>query len=110
MSKYLFLYVPIDTKNNATTLSEKLIEKKLAACVNIIDSITSIYYWQDKIEKSSECIMLIKTSTHVAARAKKLIARNHPYDIHCIAELSIDSLNTAYALWLDSVTMQADNK
>ncbi len=99
MSDFSFLYVPIDTAQNAESLAKKLIEEGLAICVNIVPKVTSMYRWEGKIEQSSENIMLIKIDTKELSNTRKLIESLHPYQIPCIAEISIDSLNQTYLNW-----------
>jgi len=60
-------YVPCPDINSAETISAKLLNEKLIGCANIIPGMTSMYWWEGKIEKSSECILILKTTLNAQA-------------------------------------------
>lgn len=103
MSGFSFLYVPIDTIENAEKIANELIKQKLAVCVNIIKGATSLYFWNESVETSNEQIMLIKVSESTLEDAKNFIEKSHTYKTPCIAEMAITSLNTEYKSWAESV-------
>jgi periplasmic divalent cation tolerance protein len=73
----------------AETLAELLIENQLAACVNIIPTIHSVFYWEGKLEKTDEAMLIIKTmQTHYLA-LEVMIQKHHPYEIPEIISVSI---------------------
>ncbi|XP_050527492.1 protein CutA homolog isoform X2 [Daktulosphaira vitifoliae] len=74
-------YVTAPSVDIAKNLARGIITQKLAACVNIIPSITSIYEWDDKINEDSEILMLIKTSTSKVDELTQYIKSKHPYDV-----------------------------
>lgn len=98
-----FLYVPIDNEVNAQKVARSLVQQKLAVCVNIIPAVTSIYEWEGKIEAGSELIMMIKTSKDRLQAACAAIIATHSYQVPCIAEIPITSLNLSYEQWAESV-------
>ena len=87
------------SKQSVTSIANKLVKKKLAACVNIIN-ISSIYAWKGKIENQSEYLALFKTSKNNKSKLKKELQKLHPYDIPEIAEINVDSINQPYLKWL----------
>ena len=87
------------SKQSVTSIANKLVKKKLAACVNIIN-ISSIYAWKGKIENQSEYLALFKTSKKNQSKLKKELQKLHPYDIPEIAEINVDSINQSYLKWL----------
>ena len=87
------------SKQSVTSIANKLVKKKLAACVNIIN-ISSIYAWKGKIENQSEYLALFKTSKKNQSNLKKELQKLHPYDIPEIAEINVDSINQPYLKWL----------
>ena len=87
------------SKQSVTSIANKLVKKKLAACVNIIN-ISSIYAWKGKIENQSEYLALFKTSKKNQPNLKKELQKLHPYDIPEIAEINVDSINQSYLKWL----------
>jgi len=87
------------SKQSVTSIANKLVKKKLAACVNIIN-ISSIYAWKGKIENQSEYLALFKTSKKNQPNLKKELQKLHPYDIPEIAEINVDSINQSYLKWI----------
>jgi len=87
------------SKQSVTSIANKLVKKKLAACVNITN-ISSIYAWKGKIENQSEYLALFKTSKKNQSKLKKELQKLHPYDIPEIAEINVDSINQPYLKWL----------
>ena len=80
-------------------IGKQLVEKKLAACVNI-SKIDSIYSWKGKIENDSEYLAFFKTTKKNQASLKNEIKKLHPYDVPEIAEIAVNSMNKPYLDWL----------
>jgi len=87
-------------KTTALELAEKLISKKLAACVNLQAECTSIYRWQDKIESTSELPVCIKTLTKHYPEIERIIKEKHPDELPEIISVSINGGLPAYLQWL----------
>lgn len=101
-SSVAFVTVPDD--KIAKKLSRGLVEQKLAACVNIIPSIQSIYLWEGKINEDSEYLMVIKTRSNRLDELTKWVRDNHPYSVAEVITLPIETGNFPYMKWLaDSV-------
>ena len=86
-------------KTSITKIANKLVKKKLVACVNIM-KISSVYSWKGKIENQPEYLALFKTTKKNQLVLKKELRKLHPYDIPEIAEINVDSINQAYLKWL----------
>ena len=85
----------------ARKIARELVERRLAACVNIIPQIESIYRWQDKVESAQEWLLLIKTNATQFAAVRDAIRELHSYDVpECIA-INIEDGSPAYLQWLD---------
>ena len=89
---------------DVTALARELVEQRLAACVNIIPRVQSIYRWQGKIEDDAEQLLLIKTvAERVDALQAALLAR-HPYEVPEFVVIQMDEARGAWREWLiDSV-------
>ena len=87
------------SKQAVTSIANKLVKQKLAACVNIT-RISSVYAWKGKIENQAEYLALFKTSKKNQSKLKKELQKLHPYDIPEIAEINVDSINQPYLKWL----------
>ena len=91
------------SKQSVTNIANKLVKKKLAACVNIT-KISSVYAWKGKIENQDEYIALFKTTKKNQSALKKELKKLHPYDVAEIAEINVESINQSYMKWLvDSI-------
>ncbi len=82
------LYATFPDYSSAQEIGKKLVAGRLAACVNILPSMTSIYLWENTLESASECSMLIKTSLKFAVKARDFIIDHHPYEVPCIISLT----------------------
>ncbi len=81
-------------------LAEKIINSRLAGCVNIINSVKSIYHWQGKVEKDNEELLIIKTREDLFEELKEFIKQNHPYTVPEIVALNVKDVNKEYLEWL----------
>jgi periplasmic divalent cation tolerance protein len=84
----------------AERIARTLVERRLAACVNLIPNLTSIYRWQGAIESQSEVLMLIKTSTQCLPTLEAALRELHSYQVPEFVVLSIESGSAAYLSWL----------
>ena len=83
----------------AETLARKIIEAKLAACVQILPPMKSFYFWEGSIQKDTEHLLLIKTLTGKFAELEKFIKENHSYDVPEIVALSAEKVSEDYLDW-----------
>jgi len=88
----------------AAKIGRYLVEHQLAACVNIVSRIQSIYRWQGKVESSAEWLLLIKTTAEKFSEVRAAISELHSYDLpECIA-IAIEDGSAEYLAWIgDSV-------
>ena len=107
MSEFVFLYSTFPDQDSAKAMAEALVTAKLAACVNIMAPMTSVYEWQGKLETGPEIAVLIKTRRalveDVIATARPL----HPYTVPCFLTLPIDGGNEDYLSWARAQTTRA---
>ncbi|HET7889915.1 MAG TPA: divalent-cation tolerance protein CutA [Candidatus Sulfotelmatobacter sp.] len=88
------------SEDEARMIAHDLVEQRLAACVNIIPRIESIYRWKDRVESSQEYLLLIKTSAERFPRVRDAIRELHSYELpECIA-ISIEEGSPEYLQWL----------
>ena len=92
------------SEEEARKIAHELVERRLAACVNIIPQIESVYRWQGKIESSREWLLLIKTTAEQFEKVRDAIRELHSYDLpECIA-LAIEDGSAEYLGWLADPT------
>ena len=85
-------------------LARDLVERKLAACVNVLSGVRSIFRWQGKIEDEGEQLLVIKTVTERVSQLRDALFAQHPYDVPEFIVLRIDDLSDAYRDWLVGTT------
>ena len=88
----------------AERLADLLIDKRLAACVNILAPCRSVYRWKDAVQHDEEHPMLIKTTSERYAEMEKALRAGHPYELPEIIALPIERGLPAYLDWVDAET------
>lgn len=101
-------YVTVPDDAVAKRLARGLVENKLAACVNIIPRLTSIYEWEGKIQEESELLLMIKTRTEKVDTLTKYVKENHPYTVCEVISLPIQNGNSDYLKWISEVVPSLD--
>lgn len=96
----IMVYCTYPDHASALTMAEDIIDAGLAACVNIVPGLTSIYRWQGQRKQGSEELLLIKTTTEAYAALEKHITASHPYELPELIAVSIDTGLPAYLDWL----------
>jgi len=84
----------------ADEIATVLVERRLAACVQIIPGMTSVYHWQGKIEKEAEALLLIKSSDELLQELKDALVTLHPYDTPEFISFKPSYVVEKYAKWL----------
>jgi len=94
-------------ETSANTIALAVVEARLAACVNILPRVQSIYRWQGAVESASEIPLLIKTTTDSYPALERAIRAAHPYDIPEIIALPVERGLPAYLNWVAAETVQS---
>lgn len=96
------VYITTKNKDEARNLGKAIIENRLAACVNIIDGMESMYHWKGNVETDNETILIAKTPYHNVNDLTKLVKKLHSYECPCIITLTITEQegNEEYLQWL----------
>ena len=89
---------------DAEKLAATLVEERLAACVNILPPMRSIYRWQGKVERADERQLLIKTGPGRLRALEKRVKELHPYDVPEFLAVTIDKTAKDYLSWLSDST------
>lgn len=84
----------------ARQIGTVLVEKQLAACVNLIPAVESIYHWQGRVDTSAEVLAIFKTSAAVFPDFERELAALHPYDVPEIVAIEPTAVSASYASWL----------
>lgn len=105
MPEYRIVLCTIDSIENAKKLAHNLVKDKLAACVNIVSGVTSVYEWKNEICEDSEYLLIIKTKSDLYEKLEAKIKELHPYEIPEIVSLKIDKGSKSYLDWIKNITL-----
>ncbi len=100
MTDIRILYIPCKTSSEARAIGTALVTEKLAACVNVIKNVDSIYKWEGKVEESNEAVLIAKTKSDLVEKLTERVKELHGYDCPCIISFPVDSVNQKYSEWL----------
>ncbi|XP_074092661.1 protein CutA [Macrotis lagotis] len=99
------VFVTCPSDKIANIIARAVVEKRLAACVNLIPQITSVYEWKGRIQEDSEVMMMMKTQTTLAPSLTEYIRSLHPYEVVEVITLPVQQGNLPYLHWVkDSTT------
>jgi periplasmic divalent cation tolerance protein len=94
------VYMTFGNKKEARSIGKILVEERLVACVNIIDSVNSLYIWQDKLQDDQEVIMIAKTASDRMEMVIERVKALHSYECPCIVGLQISAGNPEFLNWI----------
>lgn len=89
-------------EETAITIAENIVAQRLAACVNVLPTVYSVYHWQDNVESAQENMIVIKTIRDKYDSLEKVITSLHPYEVPEIIAVDINSGLPEYLKWLKS--------
>jgi periplasmic divalent cation tolerance protein len=101
MTDKIVVFTTADAPELAEKLARQLVEKRLAACVNLVPGLRSIYRWQGAVEDASEILLIIKSSRGLFPQLRAEIERLHTYEVPELIALSIVDGSASYLDWLD---------
>jgi periplasmic divalent cation tolerance protein len=104
MKDFIVVLITCPSPEEAENLSKKILSERLAACVNIINSVHSLFHWQGKIEDDQESLMIVKTRSVLLDQLKTFVQENHPYDVPEVIALPIVGGSDDYMEWMKSET------
>ncbi len=103
----IFVYITAGSLEEARLIGRALVEERLAACVNIVDGMSSIYRWQGAIEEGRETILIAKTRQDLFNELAERVKTIHSYTSPCIVEIPLGRVDGGYLDWLSTETRQA---
>ncbi len=101
---FVFAYITAGSRDEALRIGRRLVEERLAACVNILDGMTSVYRWEGAVEEAGEAVLIAKTRADLFERLAARVRALHSYDVPCVVELTVGRGNPAYLAWLEEAT------
>lgn len=100
MEQARIVLTTVSSRDEAMRLARTMVEERLAACVNILGDVQSIYRWQGAVEDSAEVLLLIKTGVEKLEALEAAVRRLHSYDVPEFLVLQVASGSKAYLGWL----------
>jgi len=98
--QHFLVYVAVPNEDVGRSLARGLVSERLAACVNIIPRLVSVYEWKEKLEEENEALMLIKTSKEKLGELTVFVKQKHPYELPEVIAVPIVDGNDAYLDWI----------
>ena len=109
MEQILLVLTNLPDTESARSLARVLVESRLAACVNLMPGVQSVYRWKGEIEQASEITLLIKTTQRHYAKLQQAIVSHHPYELPEVIALPISEGHTPYLHWVARETAADDH-
>jgi periplasmic divalent cation tolerance protein len=94
-------YITAKDKEEARQIAKNLLEKRLAACVNLMGNMESHFWWKDQLEKSDEVVLIAKTSAEKQDELCELVKQVHSYDCPCVLFLPLIGGAKDYLKWME---------
>jgi periplasmic divalent cation tolerance protein len=104
-TQFRVLFVTVPDAKLADDIAAGLVERKLAACVNIIPGVTSVYRWEEALHRDSEILLTIKTRAGAINEVTQFIKEKHPAEVPEIISLPITEGSSSYLEWLGANTI-----
>jgi periplasmic divalent cation tolerance protein len=109
MERAVFVYTTFPSVVEAEKAGKGLVDARLAACVNILPGMISVYRWQGAVERAEEAVMIVKTRASLAEVVRASVKATHPYDTPAIVVLPVESVDERYFAWILSATTPAES-
>ena len=100
------VYITASSENEALSIGKALVSERLAASVNIINSVRSLYWWEGKIHDEQEVVIVAKTSAALVERLTEKVRAMHRYVCPCVISIPIEKTHQAFLDWIDAVTRE----
>ena len=95
-----FVYMTAGSKEEAKKIAAVLVTSKLAACVNILSNMNSVYFWDGEVQDDNEVVMIAKTTQANVPELTEKVKSFHSYDCPCIVALPVDSGHQPFLDWI----------
>ena len=103
------VFVTASSRKEARNLARGILEKHLAACVNLVPGLESHYWWRGKLDKSKEVMLVIKSSAEQFETLAGFVRKHHSYECPEIIAVAAHEISPAYRSWWDESMMRPDD-
>ncbi|HSI63050.1 MAG TPA: divalent-cation tolerance protein CutA [Candidatus Saccharimonadia bacterium] len=104
MEDIVVVFCTFPDRDTAVRVAQELVKNHLAACVNLLPGVESIYQWKGEMESANEVLGLIKTTTAMYATLEARLKELHPYEVPEIVAVPASRVHPAYAQWVREMT------
>ena len=98
------LYITASDRAEALKVGRALVEARLAACANVFDGITSVFWWDGQVQDEPECALVCKSREDLVDAVVAKVKEVHSYDVPCVVALPIRAGNPAFLQWIEDET------
>ena len=102
--EYRIVYMTTEDREQAREIGKVLVEERLAACVNILDGMNSMYWWEGKVQEDNEAVLIAKTKAELMLELTERVKKLHSYDVPCVVSLPLLEGNPDFLEWIGTQT------
>ncbi len=106
----ILVYMTAPDHETAERIGRAALEERLAACVNILPQVRSMYWWEGGIQQENEVVVLAKTKATLFEALKSCVLKMHPYEVPCIVAVALDHGHEPFLRWIDGQTRDCSRK
>ena len=99
------IYMTVGSMDEARRIGKELVSSRLVACVNMIENMRSVYWWEGELQEDSEVILIAKTKESLVPELIQKVKSLHSYDCPCVLSLPILDGNSAFLDWIAKETL-----
>ncbi len=104
---YIVVFTTAANRKEASKIARALLRKRLAACVNIVEGVQSMFWWEGKVDCASECLLMIKSKRSLFTKIEKAVRSLHSYEVPEIIALPLCAGEKRYLRWIDGVVRES---
>ncbi len=104
MNNFIMVFSSFPTSDIANKIAKTLVQEKLAACVNILPGVQSIFFWENELNEANESLILIKTKSSNYEELEKRILELHPYACPEVIGVNLEAGSSKFLNWIEQVT------